>query len=111
MDQPEKPDPAINMLFRMASLHKASDLYLEVGSAPRLSLQGASRLMQMPPLKNEDLHRLISPLLHDDQRQSLVGGDEVSFDYAVEESDLYRVVVSPKEGTLRLTARRLRAGT
>jgi twitching motility protein PilT len=109
MDTSEQREPPINQLFRLAGKHAAAELVLEVGSSPRLRLKGILRVMQMPPLNQETLERLVLPLLYDQQAKELEEGKRVVFTYACEESDPFRVEVFSKEGQVHLAARRLGA--
>ncbi|MBY0230120.1 MAG: hypothetical protein K2W96_12635 [Gemmataceae bacterium] len=110
MDASPQHEPEINKLFRLATKHGASDLCLRVGSAPLLKLRGVDRLTDLRPLTQQDLERLVSPILHADQRQRLGLGEKVDFTYAVEEGVAYRVGVSREGGQLSLSARRLAFG-
>jgi Tfp pilus assembly pilus retraction ATPase PilT len=107
MDATEHREPEINKLFRMARKHEASDIYLHVGSAPQLELRGVVRQADMPPLTQEVLERLVSPILYEEQRQRLGQGESVAFTYSFEEGDVYHVEVSSKDGCLSLSAHRL----
>jgi Tfp pilus assembly pilus retraction ATPase PilT len=110
MDAPQQREPEINKLFRLAKKHAASALYLDAGSAPRLQLQGIIQNIEMPPLKQEDLVGLVSPLLHVDQRERLDREEDVAFTYALEAGNAYRVEVSNHGGRFHLMAHRLDAG-
>jgi twitching motility protein PilT len=107
MDESPPREPEINKLFRMARKHEASDLYLHVGSAPQMRLRGVVRVADMRPLTQEDMERLVSPILYDEQRQHLSEAKDVAFVYSFEEGDAYRVEVSTKDGVLSLSAHRL----
>jgi hypothetical protein len=110
MDASLQREPEINKLFRVARKYRASDLYLDVGSAPRIRLRGVNRHMDMRPLMQEDLVRLVSPILYGEQLQRLGQGEEISFTYAFEEGDAYRVGVCDKGGRFSLSAHWLGAG-
>ncbi len=110
MDASPQCEPQINKLFRMARKHGASGLYLQVGSPPLLRLRGVTRQADMRPLTQDDLERLVPPILYAEQQQRLGQGKEVIFTYACEEDDVYRVAVSSKGGQLGLSAHRLGAG-
>jgi twitching motility protein PilT len=100
----------INKLFHLASKQGASDLYLRVGSAPLLRIDGLTRPQDMRPVTPEDLELLVLPLLYDEQRRRLQQQGTVVFTYELEEGVAYRVTVS-REGTeLGLSAHRLGAG-
>ena len=108
MDESLQREPEINKFFHWARIHEASDLYLHVGSPLQLRLRGVVRCLDMRPITQEDMDRLVSPILYDEQRHCLSEGKEVTFVYAIEEDDAYRVEVSSKDGGLSLSARRLK---
>src|SRR5258707_11283595 len=85
-----KREPEANKLFRMVMKHEGSDLHLKVGLPPMMRLKGDIRQMQMPPLSQEDMERLLYPLLTERMRRILdetggadfahvVGNDEGRF--------------------------------
>src|SRR5215469_8439607 len=59
-------EPEVNKLFRMVMKHEGSDLHLKVGQPPMMRLRGDIRQMQMRPLTQDDMERLLLPTL--DQR-------------------------------------------
>lgn len=109
MDTFEQLEPPINLLFRMAGKHGATELFLESGSSPSMRLKGNIRFMQMPTLQHETLSRLVLPLLYDEQKKQLGEGKSVVFTYACEENDPFRVEIFSKDGHVHLAARRLGA--
>ena len=54
-------EPEVNKLFRMVMKHEASDLHLKVGQPPMMRLRGDIRQMDMRPLTQEDMERLLLP--------------------------------------------------
>ena len=110
MDASPQREPQINKLFRMARKLGASDLYLQVGSAPLFRLRGVTRPAEMRPLTQEDLACLLQPALYAEQQQRLSQGNEVTFMYAFEEGQSYRVAVSSNSGQLHLAAHLLEGG-
>ena len=56
-------EPEVNKLFRMVMKHEGSDLHLKVGLPPMMRLKGVIRHMQMDPLTQEDMERLMFPIL------------------------------------------------
>jgi Tfp pilus assembly pilus retraction ATPase PilT len=108
MDESPPREPEINKLFRMTRKHEASDLYLHVGSPPQMRLRGVVRSADMRPLTQEDMDRLVSPILYDEQRELLKQGKDIAFTYSFEEGDAYRVEVSNKDGGHTPSAHRLK---
>src|SRR5690349_24924551 len=58
-----KREPEVNKLFRMVMKHEASDLHLKVGQPPMMRLRGDIRRVEMRPLTQEDMERLLYPCL------------------------------------------------
>src|SRR3974390_919519 len=73
-------EPEANKLFRMVMKYKGSDLHLKVGLSPAMRLSGVLRQMQLPPLSEQDMERLMFPLLSPRQRSILE--DEGGVDFA-----------------------------
>src|SRR5947209_6694486 len=61
-------EPEVNKLFRMVMKHEASDLHLKVGQPPMMRLRGDIRRVDMRPLTQEDMERLLLPHLSARQR-------------------------------------------
>src|SRR5438093_10198006 len=76
-----KREPEVNKLFRMVMKHEASDLHLKVGQPPMMRLKGDIRRMEMRPLTQEDMERLLLPALNPRQRKILdeEGGVDLSY--------------------------------
>src|SRR5437773_336948 len=83
-------EPEVNKLFRMVMKHEGSDLHLKVGLPPMMRLKGVIRHMEMRPLTQEDMERLLYPVMSERLRQILeetggadfahvVGNDECRF--------------------------------
>ena len=64
-------EPEANKLFRMVMKHEGSDLHLKVGQPPMMRLKGDIRRAEMKPLTQEDMERLMYPLLNQRQRRIL----------------------------------------
>src|SRR3989449_7123724 len=56
-------EPEVNKLFRMVMKHEGSDLHLKVGLPPMMRLKGLIRQMDMKALAQEDMERLLSPIM------------------------------------------------
>jgi twitching motility protein PilT len=65
---PPGKEPEANKLFRLSMKMQASDLHLKVGQPPMMRLKGEIAKMDMRPLTQEDMERLILPLLNSKQR-------------------------------------------
>jgi len=105
MQSESSREPEINKLFRMVKKHEASDLYLKVGQPPMIRLCGDLRRMEIRPLTQEDLKRLLDPIM--DVEQHLQDGGAVAFGHIVGKEECRFVCkVSKKDGQLSLSARR-----
>lgn len=104
-------EPEANKLFRMVMKYKGSDLHLKVGRAPSMRLTGTLREMQLPPLSESDMERLMFPLLSTRQRTILEDEGGVDFAHIVTDPDgletRFRVNLFRQRGKLSLVARRV----
>src|SRR2546428_3931481 len=76
-------EPECNKLFRMVMKHQGSDLHLKVGLPPMMRLKGTIRRMEMRPLTQEDMERLLLPCLTERQRKILEEEGGVDFSWVV----------------------------
>jgi twitching motility protein PilT len=103
-------EPEANKLFRMVMKYKGSDLHLKVSRPPAMRLVGVLREMQMPPLSEADMERLMFPLLSTRQRTILEDEGGVDFAHIVVENGIetrFRVNLFRQRGKLSLVARRV----
>jgi twitching motility protein PilT len=105
--EPRK-EPEANKLFRMIMKLQASDLHLKVGQPPMMRLRGDIRRTEMRPLTQEDMERLMYPLLGPKQRKILDEEGGVDFSYVVRQDECrFRVSLFKQRGRLSLVARRV----
>jgi twitching motility protein PilT len=103
-----KKEPPVNQLFRMTMKHEASDLHLKVGQPPMMRLRGDIRRMDMRPLTQEDMERLLLPLLNPRRRKILDEEGGVDFSYVVgNDESRFRVSLFKQRGRLSLVSRRV----
>ena len=103
-------EPEVNKLFRMVMKHEGSDLHLKVGLAPMMRLKGIIRRMEMKPLTQEDMERLLYPTLTPPQRQTLETTGGIDYSYVIgQEECRFRVNLFKQRGRLSLVARRVNA--
>ncbi len=103
-----KKEPACNVLFRMVMKHEASDLHLKVGQPPMMRLRGDIRRMEMRPLTQDDMERLLLPVLTAKQRKILDEEGGVDFSYVVgQDEGRFRVSLFKQRGRLSLVSRRV----
>src|SRR4051794_20916096 len=103
-------EPEANKLFRMVMKHKGSDLHLKVGLSPAMRLAGVLRQMQLPPLSESDMERLMFPLLTPRQKQILEDTGGIDFAHIIYDSKIetrFRVNLFRQRGRLSLVARRV----
>src|SRR5689334_1275805 len=73
-------EPEANKLFRMVMKHQGSDLHLKVGQPPMMRLKGDIRRMEMRPLTQDDMEKLLLPTLTPKLRKIL--DEEGGVDYS-----------------------------
>jgi twitching motility protein PilT len=101
-------EPEVNKLFRMVMRHEASDLHLKVGQPPMMRLRGDIRRMDMRPLTQEDMERLLLPNLKPNHRRILEEEGGVDFSYVIGADECrFRVSLFRQRGRLSLVARRV----
>jgi twitching motility protein PilT len=103
-----KREPEVNKLFRMVMKHEGSDLHLKVGLAPMMRLKGVIRQMQMDPLSQEDMERLMFPILQAHHREILDRTGGADFAHIIGQDECrFRVNLFRQRGKLSLVARRV----
>src|SRR5258708_7858885 len=103
-----RKEPEVNKLLRMVMKYEASDLHLKVGNPPMMRLKGDIRRMDMRPLTQEDMERLLLPCLNARQRKILDEEGGVDFSYVIgQEECRFRVSLFRQRGRLSLVSRRV----
>lgn len=103
-----RQDWEVDKLFRMVMKHQGSDLHLKVGMPPMMRLRGTMRQMEMKPLSQEDMERLLLPTLSDHQRQLMESTGGVDYAYVVgQDEGRFRVNLFKQRGRYSLVARRV----
>src|SRR5262249_28193373 len=85
-----KREPEVNKLFRSVMKHEGSDLHLKVGLPPMLRHRGIIKKMDLPPLSQENMERLLMPIMNEKQMKvfdetggidfaHVIGNDESRF--------------------------------
>src|SRR5437764_4455219 len=101
-------EPEVNKLFRMVMKLEGSDLHLKVGQPPMMRLKGDIRRMEMRPLTQQDMERLLLPTLSPKQRKILDDEGGVDFSYVVGQDECrFRVSLFKQRNRLSLVARRV----
>jgi twitching motility protein PilT len=98
----------VDKLFRMVMKHEGSDLHLKVGLPPMMRLKGVIRRMDMRPLTQEDMERLLFPTLSPRQRTILDETGGIDFAHIIGADECrFRVNLFKQRGKLSLVARRV----
>ena len=96
-------EPEVNKLFRLVMKHEASDLHLKVGMPPMMRLNGDIRKLEMRPLTQEDMERLLLPTLDARKRKILDEEGGVDYSYIVGSDECrFRVSLFKQRGKLSL---------
>src|SRR5581483_4491494 len=105
---PATREPEVNKLFRVVMKHEGSDLHLKVGQPPMMRLKGIIRRMEMRPLTQDDMERLVLPTLDVRQRRVLEETGGVDYSHVVGQDECrFRVNLFKQRGKLSLVARRV----
>ena len=111
LDQPPPgaaKEPEVNKLFRMVMKHEGSDLHLKVGQPPMMRLKGDIRRADMRPLTQEDMERLLLPLLDAKKRKILDEEGGVDYSYVIGQDECrFRVSFFRQRNRYSLVARRV----
>ena len=101
-------EPAANQLFRTVMLHEGSDLHLKAGQPGMLRLRNAIQAMATKPLSQDDLERLLYPILSEKHRATLDEKGGADFAHIVGNDECrFRVNIFRQRGKLALVARRV----
>ncbi len=103
-----KREPEVNKLYRMVMKHEGSDLHLKVGLPPMMRLRNVIRQMEMKPLTQEDMERLMLPTLSPRQKKILEETGGVDYAHVVGDDECrFRVNLFKQRGKLSVAARRV----
>jgi twitching motility protein PilT len=101
-------EPEVNKLYRMVMKHEGSDLHLKVGLPPMMRLKGVIRRMDMKPLTQQDMERLLMPTLSEEHKQILHDTGGVDYAYVIGDDECrFRVNFFKQRGKYSLVARRV----
>lgn len=103
---PVPGEPAVNQLFRTVLKHKGSDLHLKAGLPGAMRLRGVIQRMQTKPLSQDDMEKLLFPIMSEKQRKVLDEHGGADFAHVVGNDECrYRVNILKQRGKLALVAR------
>jgi twitching motility protein PilT len=101
-------EPEVNKLFRAVMKFEASDLHLKVGMPPMMRLKGDIQRLNAPPLTQEDMERLLLPLLDPKRKKILDEEGGVDYSYVIGQDECrFRVSLFRQRNRLSLVARRV----
>src|SRR6266849_4838961 len=101
-------EPEINKLFRAVMKHEGSDLHLKAGLPPMMRHRGAIKPFGKAPLSQEDMERLLFPIMTAAQRDTLEKTGGADFAHVVGQDECrFRVNLFKQRGKLALVARRV----
>lgn len=102
----------VNKLFRACVKYEASDLHLKVGKPPMVRVGGTIRELQRPPIEDEEMVRLLVPLMNDRNRKIFDRDGGADFAHTVQVEDTtwrFRVNLLQQLNHMGLVARRVNA--
>ncbi len=103
---PVPGEPPVNQLFRTVLKHKGSDLHLKAGLSGAMRLRGVIQKMQTKPLSQDDMEKLLFPIMNEKQRKVLDETGGADFAHVVGNDECrYRVNILKQRGKLALVAR------
>jgi twitching motility protein PilT len=103
-----RKEPEINKLFRVVMKHEGSDLHLKVGQPPMMRLKGLIRRMEMRPLTQEDMERLVLPTIDPRERRILEETGGIDYAHVIGHDECrFRVNLFKQRGKLSVVARRV----
>ncbi|MBJ7495102.1 MAG: PilT/PilU family type 4a pilus ATPase [Gemmataceae bacterium] len=101
-------EPEVNKIFRLAMKLEASDVHLKVGCPPMMRIRGDITRMEMRPLTQQDMEKLLLPLLEPKKRKILDDEGGVDYSYVIGADECrFRVSLFRQRGRLSLVARRV----
>src|SRR5207237_10725569 len=65
-----RKEPEFNKLSRAVIKHEGSDLHLKAGLPPMMRHKGIIKKMDLPPLSQEHMERLLTPLMSEKSKRT-----------------------------------------
>lgn len=106
----ERRDLEVDKIFRALVKLEGSDLHLKVGQSPMVRVGGELRALNRPPIDNEEMVRLLVPMLDDRNRRIFEEDGGADFAYICEIDGIswrFRVNMLKQLGRVGLVARRI----
>ncbi len=95
----------IHKLFRLMGKYGASDLHLKAGAPPIFRIRGDLRNLDLPPLSDTQVRRLVYEILTEEQIRALERMGDVDLAYSVDERTRVRINTYHQRGCLSMAAR------
>lgn len=103
-----KREPEVNKLFRSVMKHEGSDLHLKVGLPPMMRHRGLIKRMDLPPLTQEHMERLLVPILSEKAMRVFEDTGGIDFAHVIGNDECrFRVNIMRQRGKWSLVARRV----
>lgn len=112
VDRAGKPELEIDKLFRAVVKLDGSDLHMKPDRPPFVRVTGVLRSLNRPAVDDDEMQRLVEPLLNDRLREMLETTGGADFAYTVTIDDVswrFRLSVFRQMGRLGLVARKVNA--
>lgn len=106
----ERVELEVDKIFRALVRLKGSDLHMKVGNPPIVRVNGDLKPLNRPPIDNEEMVRLLVPMMDDRARRIFEEEGGADFAYVVEVDGVnwrFRVNMLKQLGRIGLVARRV----
>jgi twitching motility protein PilT len=106
----ERVELEVDKIFRALVRLKGSDLHMKVGNPPIVRVNGDLKPLNRPPIDNEEMVRLLVPMMDDRARKIFEEEGGADFAYVVEVDGVnwrFRVNMLKQLGKIGLVARRV----
>ncbi|MFL5339788.1 MAG: type IV pilus twitching motility protein PilT [Gemmataceae bacterium] len=105
--EPRK-EPEVNKLFRAVMKHEGSDLHLKAGLPPMMRHRGLIKKMDLPPLSQEHMERLLTPIMSEKSKKQFEDFGGADFAHIIGSDECrFRVNMLKQRGKWSLVARRV----
>ena len=101
----EQNGKEIHKLFRLMRKYNASDLHVKVGSPPVFRIAGTLRHLELPPLSDAQVRKLLYDILTDEQIATFEQVGDVDFAHAVDDQTRLRINAYHQRGHISMAAR------
>jgi len=103
-----RKEPEVNKLFRAVMKHEGSDLHLKAGLPPMMRHKGVIKKMDLPPLMQEHMEKLLTPILSDKAKVVFEETGGADFAHVIGNDECrFRVNLLKQRGKWSLVARRV----